>query len=181
MKKRLLAMILTLCLIIGLLPTAVFAAETTNSADFNTLSPILTSGGDSSYKDRTTAAGWTASNAAVLVGGPSDANPAFTFVGSSKDTKAICLNGKTSGVGTLNSPTLTGGISKLSITYTNAFTETAGVDITITVNGADTSVSYQLDDDSVTKYVPETYVWTLDTAIAGDFTISHMELKEIAE
>ena len=148
------------------------AAPTVKYADFDTIS----STGDSSYtKTYTTASGWTVKNSAIQVGGPSVANPAFPVVGADKSSKAPCLNGKVSAPGSLTSPTLTGGISKLNINYTKMFTDTT-LGATITITDLSTGVTYtdvlSKTADKNTKYEIWYYEWTLPTTITGDFTIT---------
>ncbi|MBR2971801.1 MAG: hypothetical protein IKC61_02600 [Clostridia bacterium] len=126
----------------------------------------------SSYGSHTTTSGWTAVNAAVLVGGSSDANPVFKFIGASDATKAITLNGHTDKVGKLTSATLSGGISKLSFNYGHAFSDKNGVDITINIiQNGEVVATYNLDNDSVTQKTAYSFVWELDTVVEGDFVI----------
>lgn len=151
-------------------------APPVGSADFDTINTGLSSGGDASYtKTFETTNGWTTVNSAVQVGGSTVMNPAYPVVGETKDDKAICLNGKTTAPGKVTSPTLTGGISKLTLVYTKMFTDTA-LSVTITVTDVATGTKYtktverevHKDND---KYVVWTEEWVLDTAIAGEFTI----------
>lgn len=84
----------------------------------------------------------------------------------------LVLNGKTATVGSLTSPTLAGGITALTFKYTNVFNENNGVDITINIyQDGQVVATTTLDDDSVTKGTAETFTWTLDTAIEGEFVI----------
>jgi hypothetical protein len=124
------------------------------------------------YKTVTTTSGWTAVNAAVLTGGTKDANPVFQFIGATADSVAICLNGKTTTVGKLTSATLQGGISKLSFSYGNAFSESKGVDITINIlQGGAVVATTTLDNDSVTQKTAYEFVWELDNVVNGEFVI----------
>lgn len=127
---------------------------------------------NSSYTNRETTSGWTAVNAAVQAGGTTDSNPVFKFIGSSEATLAIALNGKTSAVGKLTSATLKNGISKLSFSYGNAFSESKGVDLTINIlqNGAVVATT-RLDNDSVTQKTAYEFTWELDKVVEGDFVI----------
>ncbi len=129
---------------------------------------------NTSYTSNKTADGWQYTNAAVIQGGASNSNPTFKPLGTSA-TKGLVLNGKTSAKGKLVSPTLTGGLSKLVFNYTNVFSESKGVDITITIkqNGAVVATK-QLDNNSVTQYTAYTFEWDLEAegvAVTGDFTI----------
>ncbi len=125
---------------------------TTGKADFNTLST------NSSYASRKTTAGWTGTNCAVV-----KVNSTYM---------SLVMNGKTSAKGSIASPTLSGGVSSVTFSYTNTFSESKGVDITISIKQNGTVVaSYQLDDNSVTQNTVETYTWVLDEQITGEFTI----------
>lgn len=125
-----------------------------------------------SYKTVTTTSGWTATNAAVLTGGTKDSNPVFMFIGSTADTVAIALNGKTTAVGKLTSATLQNGISKLSFNYGNAFSEANGVDVTINIlQNGEVVATTRLDNNSVTQKTAYEFVWELDQAVEGEFVI----------
>ena len=141
----------------------------TLTADFDTISST-----NSSYVKSTTTSGWVATNCAVMGGGTSDANPKFKVFGEAS-TRAFTLNGKTSAKGTLVSPTIADGLSYLSFNYTNCFSESNGVDITITIKQNGTVVATKkLDNNSVTKLTAYTFEWDLaaeGVAVSGDFTI----------
>jgi hypothetical protein len=146
------------------------------SADFNTIVlPSSKPNGDSSYTATyTTAAGWVSANSAIQCGGSAVNNPQFPVIGSDNTYKAICMNGKTSAPGKLTSPTLTGGISKLTINYTKMFTDTVlGATITITDLATGTVYTNTLskEADKNDKYTVWTFEWVLETPITGDFTI----------
>ncbi len=145
------------------------------SADFNTIVlPSSKPNGDSSYTSSyTTANGWVTTNSAIQCGGTKDVNPQFTVVGPDNTHKAVCLNGKTSAPGKITSPTLNGGISKLTINYTKMFTDTK-LSVTVTITDANGNkythiIEAELSKDE--KYVVYTDEWVLDTPITGDFTI----------
>ena len=146
------------------------------SADFDALVlPSTKLNGDSSYTATyTTPDGWVSVNAAIQCGGSTVMNPQFPVIGADNTFKAPCLNGKVGAAGSLTSPTLTGGISKLTLVYTKMFTDTL-LSVTITVTDANgvaqsTVVSVELPKDE--KYVEYTFEWTLETPVTGDFTIS---------
>jgi hypothetical protein len=146
------------------------------SADFDTITlPSSKPNGDSSYTGSyTTASGWTIANSAIQCGGAADVNPQFVVIGSSNESKAPCLNGKVSAPGTLTSPTLTGGVSKITIDYTKMFTDTK-LGFTVKVTDLATgevytkSVSVELPKNE--KYQVYSFEFVLDTPITGDFTI----------
>ena len=144
------------------------------TADFNTITTTQSSGGDAGYTTSyTTTNGWVTLNSAIQVGGGSVINPAYPVIGPDKTYKAVCLNGKTSAPGSLTSPVLTTGISKLVINYTKMFTDTElSVTVTITDSNGNTYtrvIAKSLDKNE--KYVVYTDEWILDTPIVGEFTI----------
>lgn len=145
MKKLLLSLLLLFTL--GL------AAQAQGSADFNTFN---NGNANSSYSTYTSTKGWKATNSAIVKIG-SDLAPT--------------LNGKTTAVGTLTSPSLSGGISKLTFSYENTYKETKGVkvQIEIKVNGKVVKTD-QLANTSVTQKIEYTYSWS-DINIVDDFTI----------
>lgn len=137
-------------------------AGDTNSADLNTLDA------KSSYGTYTTASGWAATNAAVQSGGEADNNPVFKFIGSA-DTHAVCLNGKVSTPGSLVSPTLGGGIKKLTFNYGFAFSDKQ-CKFTVNIKQGGSVVKTQtVDMSSVTKF--EVYNFSMDVNVSGDFVI----------
>ena len=132
--------------------------------DFNTVAA------NSRYTSRTTTNGWKGTNCAVMQGGTSDNNPTFKFIGSTSATRAFTINGKTSAKGTITSPTLTTGCGKLSLKYGHAFSESNGVDFTITIKQNGTAVqTYKVDVNSITQ--KKAYTWEQDVNVAGDFVI----------
>lgn len=134
-----------------------------NSADLNTLTT------SSSYGTYTTTNGWVATNCAVQSGGAQDSNPVFTFIGSSADVKAVCLNGKSGAAGSLVSPTLTGGISKLTFKYGFAFSDKQ-CKFTINIKQGGTTVQTKtVDLDTVTKLQANDFEWAV--SVSGDFQI----------
>lgn len=125
---------------------------------------------DSSYGTRTTTNGWKGANCAVMQGGTADKNPTFKFIGTTDATRAFTMNGKTSAKGKITSPTLTTGCGKLSLKYGNAFSESNGVDFTITIKQNGTAVqTYKVDVNSITQ--TKAYTWEQDVNVAGDFVI----------
>lgn len=130
------------------------APQTITKDDFNTLTT------DTGYSTRKTTNGWTATNAAVV---------------KVNNNNTVVLNGKTSAVGTLTSPTLSNGLSSISFDYTNTYSESKGVDLQISIkqNGAVVATK-QLDNNSVTQKTVYTYTWNLadeGVDIVGDYTI----------
>ena len=145
------------------------------SADFNTI-VTPNANGDSSYKNTyTTENGWVSENSAIQAGGANNSNPQYTVIGPDNSYKAICMNGKVGVAGKITSPTLSGGISKLVLTYTKMFTDTK-LSVTITITDLATGATYTRTvardvDKDTDKYVVWTDEWVLETPITGDFTI----------
>ena len=101
-------------------------------------------------------------------------NPQFTVIGADNTFKAPCLNGKVGAAGKLTSPTLTGGISKLTINYTKMFTDTklsATITVTDLASGAVYTNTIAKEAELGDKYSVWTFEWVLETSITGDFTI----------
>lgn len=133
-----------------------------NTADINSLDA------NASYGTYTTHNGWVATNCAVQSGGDKDANPTFTFIGGS-DVRAICLNGKASASGSLVSPTLTGGLSKLMFNYGFAFTDSkCRFTVNIKQNGSVVQTK-TVDVTSIKKFDVLAFDWTV--SVSGDFVI----------
>jgi hypothetical protein len=174
--KKFLSVLLCVAMVLSFV-TVSFAAEktTVNATDFDT---IVTSNasGDSGYtKTYTTTNGWTTVNCASQTGGDKDSNPQYIVIGPDNTHKAVCLNGKTSAPGKITSPTLTGGISKLTMNYTKMFSDT-NLSVTITVTDIANSKTYtktvaRTVDGTADKYVKWTEEWTLETPVTGDFKI----------
>lgn len=126
----------------------------------------------STYGTYTNATGWEAVNSAILSGlaaGATEQNPRFAFIGGEK-TLAVCLNGKVSAPGTLTSPVISGGISKLTYNYGFAFADTKCTykiqfiqngsvvkEETVTLEGFTTKTAYEYSLDNI--------------GITGDFQI----------
>ena len=174
--RKIISLLLVLVMLCSVIPfTTLAEGETVNSADFDTITTTQSSGGDGSYTNTyTTTNGWTTVNSAIQTGGASVLNPAFPVVGPDKTHKAVCMNGKTSAPGKITSPTLTGGITKLTVNYTKMFTDTklsATVTLTDLATGATYTHTIAKEADKNTKYEVWTDEWVLDTPITGDFTI----------
>ena len=88
------------------------------SDDFET----ATATNANSYNNRTTDAGWTATNAAKTT------IEGYTY---------LTINGKTSAVGTITSPVLNGGLGSIKIRYANTFSEANGVSFRLDIKQND--------------------------------------------
>lgn len=135
------------------------ALAVSNPADFNTFN-----GGkaNSAYSTYTTTDGWTATNCAIVKIG---------------DDLAPTLNGKTTAVGSLTSPTLTGGIGTLSFSYENTFSESNGVSLQIDIkqNGevVDTETLTNNEVAQSTEYTFTSKVFDVE----GEFVIEITNLS----
>ena len=135
-------------------------------ADFDSITT-----NSSQYKTYTTDAGWVGTYCAVLSGGEKDANPVFMFLGDST-VRAFTINGRLDQVGSITSPVLSDGISKLTFNYGHAYTEANGVDITISIiQNGEVVTSYHLDVDTISQKTAYEFVWVLDVEVYGEFTI----------
>ncbi len=144
-------------LLSSLLLVGAMSMSAQNSADFNTLSE------NTSYGSYKTTNGWQLTNCACITSGlPSEAP---------QGTVAPTLNGKTSAVGSITSPTLEGGIGTLSFDYTNTFSESNGVSLQIDIQqNGNTVKSEVLTNTSVAQNT--LYSFTSQAFdVEGDFTI----------
>ena len=121
------------------------------------------------YGTYTNNTGWTATNAIILGGGETDANPIFKFIGAA-GTLAPTLNGKTSAPGSLVSPALTGSIKTLTFKYGFAYNESK-CQFTVNVKDAAGNVikSEVVTLDKIEK--AKAYDFSLDVNYNGNFTI----------
>jgi hypothetical protein len=139
-------------------------------ADFETMGTPQ----GSAYKSYSSTKGWEATNSLLFQGGPSDAPPTYQFIGfmTGSDTNyamAPTLNGKTSAVGTLVSPTLKGGMKKLTFKYGAAFSDkNLAFRVDVKQNGSVVKTWEVNRSDIVTKTA---YTFSEDCNVNGDFTI----------
>lgn len=122
------------------------------------------------YGTRTTAAGWVGTNCAVQSGGVADNNPVFTAIGDSEDVKALCMNGKTSAVGSITSPVLSNGCGTLTMKYGYFYSENKGVSFHVVIkqNGV---VVNEWDVENATAKKMEVCSIEKEVNVAGDFQI----------
>lgn len=139
-------------------------------ADFETMGTPQ----GSAYKSYTSTKGWEATNSLLFQGGSSDAPPTYQFIGfmTGSDTNyamAPTLNGKTSAVGTLVSPTLKGGMKKLTFKYGAAFSDkNLAFRVDVKQNGSVVKTWEVNRSDIVTKTA---YTFSENCNVNGDFTI----------
>ncbi len=155
--------------------------STGNRADLETMN-----GGSpkSSYGSLTSTAGWVAANCNLLQGGTADSNPVFTFLGlveegSTTYAMGTTLNGKTSAVGTLTSPVISGSIEELSFNYAMPYGDTAisfRVDI---VQNGNVVHSETYTESSPVKF--QVYNAAFRVSLQGDFQIVFTNLSPTAQ
>jgi hypothetical protein len=132
------------------------------------------------YTTFTSEKGWVATNSLLFQGGTSDSNPVFRFIGlmtGSTSTYAMAptLNGKTSAVGTLVSPTLKGGMKKLTFNYGAAFSDkTLSFRVDVKQNGSVVKSWTVTKTDVVTKTA---YTFEEVCVLNGDFVIEITNLS----
>jgi hypothetical protein len=145
-------------------------------ADLETIKTSMAQGDSSYTKTFTTEAGWVSVNAAIQTGHTTNINPQFTVIGPDMTYKAVCLNGKASAPGSLTSPTLSGGISKLTFNWAKVFSDTK-IKFTVTITDLATGTAYEyvvdrtFADSKDGQHVLQTEEFVLETPITGDFTI----------
>ena len=112
---------------------------------------------NTSYSTRTSNAGWVCTNAALV---------------SIDGTIAPTINGKTSAVGTITSPTLSGGCGTLSFKYANTNIETNGVSVTVTIKDASGAEVFSQIVSSTTVAQSTVYTAKIEGInVEGDFSI----------
>ena len=106
-------------------------------------------------------------------------SPHFSFIGNALGSSSVyaiapTLSGNTSGVGTLVSPTLKGGMSVLRFSYGYAFTgQVIHFRVDVKQNGSVVK-SWEVRDDNVTQKLA--YSFEKECSINGDFTIEIVNL-----
>lgn len=139
------------------------------SDDFHTISNTNTS-----YVTGKTTAGWNYKNCAIFKGGTSDSSPAFKMIGDASN-RALCMNGKTSAVGTITSPTLTTGCGTLKFNYGLPFSDSKiKFRVDIIQDGAVVK-TFTVENSSAAKYTLYSHEETIN--VAGDFQIVFTNLS----
>lgn len=111
---------------------------------------------NASYTNHTSNAGWVCTNAVLRsIGG----------------TIAPTITGRTTTVGVITSPTLSGGCGTLTFKYANTYSESKGVSVNVTVTDASgNEVKTDIVNTSVS--IDTVYTATIENInVAGDFTI----------
>ncbi len=144
------------------------------TSDFETMPARTTSLG--TYNSEK---GWVATNCTLLEGGTADSNPVFAFIGyalgsTSVFAKAPTINGGTATTGTIVSPTLKGGISKLRFNYGCAYSgKVLSFRVDVKQNG-NVVKTWTITNNDVTQKNAYSFEETLN--VKGDFTIEFTNL-----
>ena len=141
------------------------------NSDFATLT------NSSSYGEQKTTNGWVGKNCAVMAGGSSDSNPVFkTMMGADSSVKGMTMNGKTSTVGTITSPTISTGCGTLKFKYGYPFSESKGIKFKVDIkqNGAVVE-TYTINDPSAIKL--KAYEYEAEVNVSGEFQIVFTNLS----
>ena len=151
-------------------------AITATRADFETLNDGSAVGFYGSY---TSADGWTAAGCNVLKGAATTSNPEFEFIGfitgsTSEYAMAPCMNGRTSQVGSIVSPTIANGCGTLSFNYGKPYTDnTLSFRVDIVQNGSVVKTFTVTDDCEKTT----AYSHSEDINVSGEFSIEFHNLS----
>ena len=144
------------------------------SSDFETMPAHTTTLGN-----YTSTAGWVANNCTLLEGGAADGNPVFTFIGyalgsNSEYAKAPTMNGGTATTGTIVSPVLKGGMTKLRFNYGSAYSgKLLAFRVDVKQNG-NVVKTWTINDTNVTQ--KHAYSFEESCSVQGDFTIEFTNL-----
>ena len=137
--------------------------------DFHTISSTNTS-----YVSGTTTAGWAYVNCAIFKGGATDSSPAFVMIGDAAN-RALCMNGKTSAVGTITSPTFSTGCGTLKFNYGLPFADTK-IKFRVDIKQNGTVVkTFNVEKSSATKYTLYSHEEVIN--VSGDFQIVFTNLS----
>lgn len=141
------------------------------NSDFATLA------NSSSYGDQKTTNGWVGKYCAVMAGGPNDSNPVFnSMMGADSSVKGMTMNGKTSTVGTITSPTISTGCGTLKFKYGYPFSESKGIKFKVEIKQNGTVVeTYTIDDPSAIKL--KAYEYEAEVNVSGEFQIVFTNLS----
>ncbi len=133
--------------------------------DFNTVAK------NTSYSARQSTAGWIGENCAVYTGGSTDNNGVFkSLLGAFSDVVGWTMNGKTSAVGIITSPTIANGCGTLSFDYGFCNNESNGFCFKVEILQNGTAVqTYTVENSDSTKF--EKHSWSQEINVAGSFVI----------
>ncbi len=120
------------------------------------------------YLDRE-AEGWVAKYCALAIGGADNPNAAVYPFLPDENTYALVIDGSTKRQGSLTSPTLTGGVSKVTFNYGFAFSDKKCA-FTVNIKQNGTVVATQTETlDSIEKN--KVYNFSMTCSVKGDFVL----------
>ena len=137
--------------------------------DFDTIASTNTS-----YVSGKTTAGWNYKNCAIFKGGTANSGAEFSIIGDASN-RALCMNGKTSAVGSITSPTLTTGCGTLTFNYGLPFSDTKikfRVDI---IQDGETIHTFTINNTSASKLTKYSHEEVVN--VAGEFQIVFTNLS----
>lgn len=124
-----------------------------------------------SYSTYTNKTGWTATNSLIIGGSDNEGEnsaPKFSFIGKSS-TLAVCMNGRKDRIGTITSPTLSGGIKTLTMQYGIPYTDASIRFIVKVLQDGKVVKEQTVEQTSPTKF--QAYSFSMDVNITGNFSI----------
>lgn len=153
------------------------SSVSTNQDDFETMNSGSTSAYYSTY---TSTDGWTATNCNLLSGGTTSTNPVYEFIGykegsSSQYAFAPCMNGKTTAVGTIESPTFSDGCGTLTFSYGQPYSESNGLSFQVDIYQNGSVVKTETITTATTQYTA--YSASIDVNVSGSFSILFTNLS----
>lgn len=134
---------------------------------------------NSSYGTYTTTAGWIGTNCAVFKGGSQNSAPTYSYIADTDAVKAFCMNGKTSAVGTIASPLLSGGCGTLTFNYAYFYSESNGVKFKVEVIQNDEVVK-TITVDNASLVQNDVVLFSEDVNVAGEFKLLFTNLSPSA-
>lgn len=121
-----------------------------------------TKSANNSYTTGTTAAGWKYTNCALL--------NKSTVSAITDDSIGVTMNGKTSAVGSIESPVITTGCGTLKFNYAHGYKETNGIDFNVQIiQNGEVVKTFNVKNTSTTQN--QKYEFKEDINLSGEFSI----------
>ena len=164
----------------GLSKTFTVTQKGTSAAVGGGRADLETLTNSTNYGSHETTSGWSGTNCAVFEGGESNSSPKFTVLGKVAGTntyaKALCMNGKTTAVGTIESPELTGGCGVLSFNYALVFSDKSGVNFRVDIiQNEEVTKTFTVTNASLTQHTLGTHEETVN--VEGAFKVKFTNLS----
>ena len=125
--------------------------------------------------------GWVATNSSLSMGGATDANPVYKYIIDNDTTgtygMAVNMNGKTSAVGSNESPVIPNGINVLNFKYGYSMTESNGVKFKVEILDENNSVlkTYTIDEPQAQRFTA--YRSSLQVSVSGAVKVRFTNLS----